>query len=117
VPAACRTARNGGAPAADARVVHDRPCPPGRKHSGSLRTIRARQFQALVRPLPRAGRSSIVVARDFGLARSFAHLISQDATYLLTYPRSTAALRRALRGRTARPGQVRVLSCTAPRGA
>src|SRR2546429_1118853 len=100
----------GGAPPADKRVVADRPGPPGRKPSVSLRTLRARQFQALVRPLPRAGRSSIVVARDFGLARSFANLISQDATYFLTYARSTAALRRALRVRTARTGMVRLLS-------
>src|SRR5437762_1707019 len=100
VAAAWRIGRNAGEPPADAKVVDDRPCPPGRKPPGSLRTIRARQFQALVRPLPRAGRSSIVVARDFGLARSFANLISQDATYFLTYARSTAALRRALRVRS-----------------
>src|SRR2546429_3823411 len=103
-------ARKGGDPRADERGVDDRPGPQGRNLSGPLRPIRARQFQALVRPLPRAGRSSIVVARDFGLARSFANLISQDATYFLTYARSTAALRRALRVRTARTGMVRLLS-------
>src|SRR5205814_7193487 len=69
------------------------------QHSVSFRAINARQLQALVRPLPRAGRNSIVVARDFGLARSFANLTSQDVAYFLRYARSTAPLRRALRVR------------------
>ena len=45
-----------------------------------------------------------------GLARSFANLTSQDVAYFLRYARSTAALRRALRVRTARTGMVRVPS-------
>src|SRR5437667_8963952 len=78
------------------------------QHSGSLRAINARQLQALVRPLPRAGRNSIVVARDFGLPRSFANLTSQDVAYFLIYARSIAFLRRALRVRTAQTGMARL---------
>src|SRR5438093_908122 len=69
-----------------------------------------RTRRSLLENIACASRGSIVVARAFGLARSFANLISQDATYFLTYARSTAALRRALRVRTARTGMVRLLS-------
>ena len=73
-------------------------------------------FKRLVGRCAGAGRNSMVVARDFALARSFANFTSQDVRYFVRYARSTAACRRALRVRTARTGMARLASCMNPRG-